>query len=316
MLNFVTQVVLIAAAAFFLRASFRAWRAENRIVKWAGAGAAALLVTAASLLVALTVVGIFKLHARSAPVPDLNVVRTSEQIERGQAIASSFCDGCHSKAGPLTGGLDIGKDLAPPIGSFVASNLTPAGELRGWSDGQIFRAIRNGIDADGRWLMIMSYTNAGNLSDDDIKALIAYIRTRPAAGQPTVNPPDELNPLGFLMLGAGLLPAAKPVTAGTVHAPPKGRTARYGEYIVSYQDCRECHGRNLTGGVAGQLAPIGPGLSLVKDWKLEDFVTAMRSGVDPGGHELSDRMPWRQIGKMDDEELGAMYAYLIELQGP
>jgi len=315
MLNIVIRVVLIAAAALFFWASFRAWRAENRLVKWAGAGAAALLGTAASLLMVLTVAGLFRLHARTAPIPDLKVVATPERIERGQAIASSFCDACHSKSGPLIGGLDIGKDLGIPIGSFVSSNLTPAGDLSRWSDGEIFRAIRNGIDADGHWLVIMSYTSAGHLSDDDIEALIAYIRGRPAAGRPTANPPDEFSPLGFVMLGAGLLPAGKPVITGTIHAPPKSRTAQYGEYILSYQDCRECHGRDLTGGVAGQLAPIGPGLSLVKDWKLEDFVTAMRSGVDPGGHELGEQMPWRAIGKMDDDELGAIYEYLTHLPG-
>jgi hypothetical protein len=33
------------------------------------------------------------------------------------------------------------------------------------------------------------------------------------------------------------------------------------------------------------------------------------------GRELSDQMPWRQIGKMDDEELTAIYEYLIHLPG-
>ena len=161
----------------------------------------------------------------------------------------------------------------------------------------------------------MSYTSAGKLSDGDIKALIAYIRTQPAAGRPTRTPPDELNPLGLLMLGAGLLPGGKPVFTGTIDAPPKGHTAQYGEYLISYLDCRECHGHDLTGGVLGQLPPIGPDLDLVKEWKLEDFVTAMRSGIDPGGRELSAQMPWRQIGKMEDEELGAIYEYLTHLPG-
>jgi len=57
--------------------------------------------------------------------------------------------------------IDVGEDFPIPIGSFVSSNLTPAGRLKRWSDGQIFRAIRNGVDANGRWLTLMSYTNAG-----------------------------------------------------------------------------------------------------------------------------------------------------------
>jgi mono/diheme cytochrome c family protein len=312
MLNVIALAMLIAIAALLAWSSLRAWRVKNRFLKWGGAGLAAVLAAAVSLVSLLAIAGLLKLQARSAPLPDVKVALTPEQIQRGEAIANSFCDGCHSKTGALTGGADLGKDISIPIGSFVSSNLTPAGQLSRWSDGEIFRAIRNGVDADGRWLVIMSYTNAGKLSDDDTEALIAYIRTRPAAGQATANPPDRLNLLGVIMLGAGMLPAAKPVMTGVVTAPPKGPTVQYGEYIVSYQDCRECHGHDLTGGVQGQLAPIGPGLGLVKGWKLEEFIATMRTGIDPAGHELSAQMPWRPIGKMDDEELAAVYLYLID----
>ena len=53
---------------------------------------------------------------------------------------------------------------------------------------------------------------------------------------------------------------------------------------------------------------------MVKGWKLEEFIATLRNGVDPNGYALdSNRMPWRAIGKMDDEELGAIYAYLKRL---
>ena len=63
----------------------------------------------------------------------------------------------------------------------------------------------------------------------------------------------------------------------------------------------------------GQLGPIGPGLSLVKGWSLAEFIATMRTGIDPAGHELSQEMPWRPIGQMDDEELSAVYDYLTHL---
>jgi hypothetical protein len=56
-----------------------------------------------------------------------------EQIQHGQAISNGFCSGCHSKTGMLTSGRDIGEDFRVPIGSFVSSNLTPAGQLSRWS---------------------------------------------------------------------------------------------------------------------------------------------------------------------------------------
>jgi hypothetical protein len=70
----------------------------------------------------------------------------------------------------------------------------------------------------------------------------------------------------------------------------------------------------LSGGVPGQLAPLGPDLHLVREWKREEFIKTMRTGIDPGGHELDGKlMPWRDIGKMDDDELTALYEYLTRL---
>jgi mono/diheme cytochrome c family protein len=90
-------------------------------------------------------------------------------------------------------------------------------------------------------------------------------------------------------------------------------TVEYGEYVLSYQDCRKCHGPNLKGGVQGQFSPIGPGLDFVKEWSLDQFISTMRTGLDPAGHKVGAAMPWRAIGKMDDEELAAVYEYLVHL---
>jgi mono/diheme cytochrome c family protein len=85
---------------------------------------------------------------------------------------------------------------------------------------------------------------------------------------------------------------------------------------MSYQDCRECHGKNLSGGVPGQLPPLGPDLGIVTQWTCDEFVTTMRSGVDPNGHQIGEKMPWRPIGRMDNDELAAMYQYLTQSRHP
>jgi mono/diheme cytochrome c family protein len=182
MLNSLGLVAMVAAAALLAWSGSRAWRVSNSFLKWGGTGLAAVLVVVVSSASALTLVGMFKQHARSAPVPDLKVEAIPERIARGKSVVDGFCSACHSSTGTLTGGLDAGKHFPVSVGSFVSSNLTPAGRLRHWSDGAIFRAIRNGVDADGRWLTLMSYTNAGILSDDDRLAVIAYIRSVPASG--------------------------------------------------------------------------------------------------------------------------------------
>lgn len=128
MLNIFGLVMFIATAALLVWSSIRVWEVKNNFFKWGGVSLTALLAAAASFVSVLTIAGLLKLHARSAPVPDLNVAGTAEQIQRGQAIANSFCGACHSKTGPLTGGMDIGKHFPFPVGSFVSSNLTPAGE--------------------------------------------------------------------------------------------------------------------------------------------------------------------------------------------
>jgi hypothetical protein len=99
------------------------------------------------------------------------------------------------------------------------------------------------------------------------------------------------------MLGAGMLPSGKPVITRNITAPPKGPTFAFGECILSYQDCRECHGRHLTGSAPGQIGPLGPDLNLVKQWNLAEFIATMRTGIDPNGQKLSKQMPWRPLGQ-------------------
>jgi hypothetical protein len=141
--------MLIATAALLAWLGIRAWWAKHSFLKWGGARLAALLSTAATLASVIMIVGLSKLNARTAPTLDLKISATPAQIQRCQAITDGFCSGYHSRTGTLTGSLNVGEDLPVSIGSFVSSNLTPAGQLSRGSDGDIFRAIRNGVDPDG-----------------------------------------------------------------------------------------------------------------------------------------------------------------------
>jgi mono/diheme cytochrome c family protein len=255
--------------------------------------------------------GIVKQYGRAAPVPTLSVAATPARIARGAILADSFCGACHSAFFPMQGGMDIGRKFPLPLGSFVSANLTPAGPLRHWSDGQVFRAIRNGVDAEGRWLMIMSMTNAGSLSDEDIEAVIAYLRSLPAGGGAGVDPPDHFSPMGLVMLGAGMLPKPKPVITRVITSPPQGPSAQYGNYLAGFSDCTECHGTNLLGRAGDGVIPTTPGLAHVQTWSAEQFIATLRNGVDPYGHALGTEMPWRSFGKMTDEDLTAVYEYVV-----
>ena len=313
--NILILLAIIAVVVLLGWLMFRAWHARNKVVKWVGVIASGLFMIILALASVLMLMGMVKVYPlRSAPVSDLNVAGSPEQIERGRHLANSFCASCHSPTNelPLTGGVDLGKDFPMPLGIFVSANLTPAGSLQDWSDGEIFRAIRNGVDRDGRGPFAMSGARGRHLSDDDIKAVIAYLRSQPAVANETQNPLDQYNPLALMLVGGGVIPGPEPLTTEAIAMPPKGPTAEFGKYILSYQDCVLCHGADLSGGKPGQLAPIGPSLKALKGWTPEQFITTMRTGVTPDGHVLNRQMPWQNIGRMDDEELSALYAHITQ----
>ena len=314
--NIFGWLVMVGVAVLLGWATSRAWRAKNPFLKWGGTVVGGLLTLVVALVSVVTLIGLVKGYSRvNTPAPEMVVNATPEMIARGEHIADTLCATCHSLNSelPLTGGMDIGKDFPMNLGKYISGNLTPAGPLKDWTDGEIFRAVRDGIDEEGRTLTVMSTVRGRNLSDEDLLAVIAYLRNQPPVPNETLDPPDQPNLLAVVMLGAGMLPEGEPPIEGAIEAPPKGPTVEYGEYLFSYNDCRECHGENLKGGVEGQLAPIGWNLELVKAWSEQDFITTMRTGVDPNGYTLSPSMPWKNVGRMDDDELAAMYAYLIAM---
>jgi mono/diheme cytochrome c family protein len=217
-------------------------------------------------------------------------------------------------------GQNFGKN-GPPVGTLYASNLTPAGEIRDWSDGEVIRAIREGVGKGGRPLVIMPSEVFHNLSDTDVQAIVAYLRSQPAV-QPRT-PPTKLNVIAALFIGAGVFQtsAQVPITQPVV-APTEGVSVGYGKYLVSILGCRLCHGDNLAGRRAGGAGPpAGPNLTLiVPKWTEEEFVHTLRTGVDPYRRILSEGMPWEAVSAFaGDDDLKAIYAYLhglSPLEGP
>ncbi len=100
-------------------------------------------------------------------------------------------------------------------------------------------------------------------------------------------------------------------------APPVGVTVDYGEYLANTNGCPACHGPQLNGAQPSEpgapfAANLTPGGEL-SGWSEADFFKAMREGVTPGGRQLGDAMPWKDIGKMTDDELKALWMYLQSL---
>ena len=227
--NIVSLLVLVLLVVLFAWLATRAWRAKRAFVKWPGVILAGLLTLVFAAVTVVAVLGFVKLEARHTnPVADLKVAGTSEQIARGAQLAWGCAD-CHSPAQelPLSGSTENFIAGGPPLGTLYATNLTPGGPLKDWTDGEIVRAIREGIDQDGRPLIAMPSQAYRNFSDADVQALVAYLRSQPAVDNP--QPARNLNVLAALFLGMGMFPTSAQAPVGSVAAPPAGPTAEYGK---------------------------------------------------------------------------------------
>jgi mono/diheme cytochrome c family protein len=305
--NIILFLILIAVLIFFAWLTVRAWRSKRPLLHWPGVILGGILTLLMGLVVVVTAMGMLKLYVpRSFPVADIIVEKTPERIARGQYLASIICVDCHTtnQELPLSGGKNLTDTTGMPLGTIYAANLTPAGEISSWSDGEIIRAIREGTHQNGRPLL-MPITTFRHFSDEDVQSLVAYLRSQPAVQNQT----PQTNPslLTALFLGAGLLNIdSKPVES--VSAPPKEANAVYGEYVLNIMSCKDCHGANLQGGKPP--LPQGPNLGAVKGWTQEQFFTAIRTGTTPEGRALSTVMPWKVYRLMDDVELAALFEYI------
>jgi mono/diheme cytochrome c family protein len=287
---------------------------------------AGLLTVVPAALLALALIGFSKLNARfNNPVDNIQVALTPERIARGEKLANA-CASCHSPGNqpPLSGTNFVAKFDFPPMGTLYAPNLTPSGNISDWTDGELIRAIREGVHKNGRSLLIMPAEGYRNLSDEDVQALVAFLRSQPATGGPT--PDNGFNVLGAIFTNlSDFRTAQQPV--GHVSAPNAG-TVEYGKYMVDVIGCRSCHGPELQGRVeTGQPGPpAGPNLTqIIPKWTEEEFMTFFNTGTLPGGGKVpivtlasgysEPRMNWPMVRAVaTDDELKAMYTYLHSLQ--
>lgn len=313
--NIAILVLLLLMAGFFILA-LRLKRSQQAWIKWPGmllSGLLGLMLLATSALAAM---GLYKLNypPYQYTLADVQVAGTSEQMVRGEQLAY-LCIDCHSSTGelPLDGSKDnlVTKEI--PIGILYATNLTPGGGLVDWTDGEIIRAIREGVDKNGRPLIGMTSEPFSHLSDADVQALIAYLRSQSAVDRGL--PERDLNILGALLVGANLAPtAAQPPITGEIIAP-SANTVEYGQYLVYTSGCRDCHGLELTG-PPNPFVPNGPNLTTaMPNWMEEQFMTFLRTGVNNYGRSVDPKqMPWTSYSRaLSDADLRVMYTYLSEL---
>ncbi|MCX5512411.1 c-type cytochrome [Kaistia algarum] len=261
--------------------------------------------------------------------PSLAGAATKAEIARGDYLVNGpvACGNCHTprdaKMQPIedkafAGGFPFSD---PGFQSFSA-NITPDKEtgLGNWTDAEIIHAIREGANKDGRIIFPpMPVPTYNNMSDDDVKAIVAYLRT--------LKPIKNEIPMAKYSIPQATMPPAKGLPA-----PPKTDKVAYGGYIVNaLSHCFECHtspGANGAPdfknglGAGGFEIVLGPGVNVrtanitsdpetgLGKWTDAEIKTAIVDGIGPKGGHLAPPMPYSNFKKMTNEDLDAVVAYL------
>jgi len=271
--------------------------------------------------------------------PSITVDMSADKIARGKYLAHNVmvCMDCHSTrdwskfAGPPMdgtwgkGGETFDQKISFP-GSFIAPNITPFG-IGDWTDGEVFRAVTSGVSKDGRALFpIMPHISYGKLDEEDIKSVIAYIRTlAPIENTPQASVADF--PMNFIINTIPQKPQFSKM-------PDTTDMVNYGKYVVTAASCFDCHTKQDKGKFVGEpfaggfefpmpdgskviSANITPHTSGIGHWTEEQFVKRFKMYVDsayvipsvaPG--EFQTMMPWTMYAGMTEKDLAAVYQYL------
>ena len=288
-----------------------------KVLRWIGYILGGLIVVLAFAVAVVYFVSAQKLGNGYEVTPDAIAIPTDEaSIARGRHIAEAMsdCVGCHAEN---LGGQMFLDD--PNFARLAAPNLTSGqgGLGANYSDEDWVRAIRHGVAADGRALIIMPSHWFHYLQDEDLGALIAYLKTVPPVDNQL--PPRSVAFVPTrILLALGLLPTSVELIAknGARPTPEAEISVEYGGYISLIAACRECHGIDLAGGTS-EGAPKGPNLTpggAFAAYREEDFLKLMHTGETPGGRTVSQEMPWMNYGKMTDDELKALFAYLQSIE--
>ncbi|GAA4448563.1 hypothetical protein GCM10023189_06610 [Nibrella saemangeumensis] len=277
------------------------------------------------------------------PAPDLTVKITPERVARGKYLAHNVmsCMDCHSakddKAflhpvkGPLGAGAKMHEAAFPPNSAFP--NITPTG-VGDWTDGELFRAITSGVRKDGSALFpMMPYDAYGQADPEDIKSVIAYLRTLPPAGEVYKRPQWEF-PMSLLI-------NTFPTQARFTKKPDPSNELAHGRYLITVAGCTHCHvqrdekgapvaGTEFTGGMPFKQATGGVAFSAnitpdpetgIGRWTRQQFIDRFAHAVYDAEkkmavaeNQFNTTMPWAFYSGMTDEDLGAMYTYLMSLR--
>jgi mono/diheme cytochrome c family protein len=269
-----------------------------------------------------------------APYPRVSYAADSATLARGRYLVRAVapCAACHgdpSKVQAWALGEDVplsgGHRFKIPPGSFYSRNITPDEEtgIGSFPDSAVGRALRYGVGHDGRALL--PFMEMQGLSDDDLGAVVAYVKHQPPVKNPVPN--HDFNLLGMVVKATVLASPVGPRSTPPA-VSPRGANVENGRYLVeSVALCGACHTRRdrSTGAFVGQpfagtndfADDVVPGRvwappNITSGGRLgnlteDQFIVRFRAGrAIPGSP-----MPWQGFQQLDEEDLRAIYRYLM-----
>jgi mono/diheme cytochrome c family protein len=231
--------------------------------------------------------------------PAFGQAQTNTPVAEGQYIFA-LAGGCACHTVPKETPHAGGRAFPIPFGTVYSTNITQDKEtgLGAWSDQQIQDAMVKGIRRDGSWILpVMPYEKYSGMAQEDLKALVAYLRTL----KPVKKPTPELKTWAPFARSLGV-PMFLKIFGRFSNSPsqaPKGGVER-GRYLVEHVSlCGDCHTpRNSIGvpkqsfylaGASQKIGPLGeavPNITPDKEtgigeWKREDIAELLISGTKP-----------------------------------
>lgn len=271
----------------------------EKLTRWAVRILAGLLLLAGILTTALFVLSELIISKPFEPIErTFTVPEDPESIAEGGRLARvrGCYDGCH---GDGAGGSDFFGLAAP--------NLTKL--VHDYSDSQLEASIRQGIRPDGASLFAMPSDAFSYMSDRDLGAIIAFLRSLPVSdNDPGARRfPVLIRAFGiFITYKLGLeLKQAERATKAPPPADTPAEPMAHGRYLA-FSICSECHGLDLF----GQLQ--FPDLIVASAYSLEEFRDLMATGEAPGDRKLDlmALVAQKRFSHLADDEVQALHKFL------
>ncbi len=235
----------------------------------------------------------------------VSVPSDSASIAEGMRLATirGCMNGCHGEG---IGGRVFMDE--PALARIVAPDISRV--IQAYSNEALARLLRFGIKRDGTSSMVMPASMLYHLTDDDLGAIIAFLRSQPITDGPETS--IRVGPMGRVGVVAGMFKPAVDFDHAMerVDLSDPADMIAHGRYLA-LTACTECHGNDLRGWPSEGV----PSLALVAAYSHDEFDTLMRTGVAKGDRELDlmALVSQTRFSHFTPEEVNALHAYLQTL---